>query len=273
MQTLKTLGILLILVLSFSLATAQSSSSASGTFDFCPDMTGSFDTEWEVDPVQENAVITDFFLYIGTSPGKSNYYRSLLLGSTIGGMITAGPPDCVCFQNTFGGGDLNPTDDTYYGGEVVLSTPTWALPVDGRDLYIRLWFRINGTWGNVNFVRPAFFLCTPPPPPTFAQSRLTSFGASATPMLPPTVNSLMPLTASSVFTWLAGVSPTNTRFLLFFGTSVGGAQYGRSDVLSSLTFTKTFTAAQIDPLAPPIFVRFWYRAGNGTWSFLDYMAP
>ncbi len=60
------------------------------------------------------AVVTEWWLYVGTSPGAADLYDSLSLGTR--------------------------TSDTVDG-----------LPTDGSTVHVRLWFRVNGAWPFTDF--------------------------------------------------------------------------------------------------------------------------
>jgi hypothetical protein len=268
MQTLKTLGVLLVLALSFSLPMAQSSTTASGYFYFCPDDDGCFYAEWMSDPLQADAVITDFYLYVGTAPGKSNYYRSSLLSAydyycdspdSLGTLKVLkacdddDDDDCYCYDEDYGIDDGNPSDCSYYGYEEGV-----GLPTDGRDVFVRLWFRINGTWSNVNFVRPTFFDCD-------------SIGT--TNIFDLTTTCYSQGTSSNTFEWDTG--PDFTQFMVFLGSSSAAIpNIGRSSVITTQpNSTASFTKVGGFPtsLGASVFVRIFHRASSSApWTFTDF---
>ena len=65
------------------------------------------------------SVVTEWWLYVGTSPGERDTYNSRSLGTA--------------------------TSDTVS-----------VLPTNGATLHVRLWFRVNGEWKGSNFTYTAF---------------------------------------------------------------------------------------------------------------------
>ena len=65
------------------------------------------------------SVVTEWWLYVGTSPGERDIYNSRSLGTA--------------------------TSDTVS-----------VLPTNGATLHVRLWFRVNGEWSGTNFTYTAF---------------------------------------------------------------------------------------------------------------------
>ncbi len=79
-------------------------------------LTGSTETfSW----ADGGSVVTEWWLYVGTSPGERDIYNSRSLGTA--------------------------TSDTVS-----------VLPINGATLHVRLWFRINGEWKGTNFTYTAF---------------------------------------------------------------------------------------------------------------------
>lgn len=65
------------------------------------------------------SVVTEWWLYVGTSPGERDIYNSKSLGTATSDTVT-------------------------------------VLPTNGATLYVRLWHRVNGEWSGTNFTYTAF---------------------------------------------------------------------------------------------------------------------
>ena len=146
------------------------------------------------------APVTEWWLYVGTSLGANDLHDSGSLGTQ-------------------------------------LSTTVTALPTDGSTLFVRLFFKISGTWlqADYQFTSATPALTTPTPGSSLA-------GDSAT------------------FAWTANGAPV-TEWWLYVGTSLGANDLHDSGSLGTQLST-TVTALPTD--GSTLFVRLFFKI-SGTW--------
>jgi hypothetical protein len=118
-----------------------------------------------------------------------------------------------------------------------------ALPTHGATIYVRLSYRINGTWQSTDYT----YTESPSAPAV-----LTS----------PTPGSVLG-TTNVVFSWTPGAGVT--VYDLYLGTTAGSANLYNS---ASVT-TTSVTVPTLPSKGATVYVRLWYRI-NGTWQFTDY---
>lgn len=119
-----------------------------------------------------------------------------------------------------------------------------GLPMDGRTIFVRLWYRTGGRWQFVDTQYIAFTAGTP---------NITS----------PEAGSI--LGGSIVtFEWTANGRHVS-QWWLYVGSSQGSYNIYDSGSLGTRLFG-TVTGLPVD--GRPVFVRLWYRTG-GTWKYTD----
>ena len=162
--------------------------------------------------------VDDWWLYAGSHPGASDLYSSGHLGSQT---------------------------------SVIVS----GLPTDGRAIYIRLWYRIGGTWH-------------------FVDEQLT-----AAMLLEPGMISPVPFSALAssevLFRWSANNQPVS-QWWLYIGSTPGARDLYNS---SDLGVSVTHHVSGLPTDGRILYVRLWYRIGE-LWQFVDqqltattYVAP
>ena len=130
-----------------------------------------------------------------------------------------------------------------------------GLPVDGRTVYVRLWYKLGGIWVSLDYTYKAA---------SSSGGGTGTGGGSTTPALSsPTLGSV--LSGASVdFSWSAnGVAVT--QWWLSVGKTVGGTDYLSQDQGSATS--KTVSGLPVD--GSTVYVRLWYKLG-GIWVSLDY---
>jgi len=153
--------------------------------------------------------VTEWWLHAGSAEGLLDYYDSRSLGTSTNTTVT-------------------------------------GLPVDSSTIYIRLWYKVGGTWLFVDSTYIAAGLVTLP--------EITS----------PTPESTF--TSSTVpFSWIDnGIGAT--EWWLYAGSAEGLLDYHDSGSLGA-SLNTTVTGLPED--GSIIYVRLWYKVA-GVWSFVDY---
>jgi glucose/arabinose dehydrogenase len=150
--------------------------------------------------------VTEWWLYAGSTPGGKDILDSGSLGSSL--------------------------------------SATLNMPVDGRPIHVRLWFRVQAQWRFRDFQYTA---------------------ASITPTITaPPPGSKLPGT-SVPFTWTAMGAPA-TEWWIYAGRAPGGREYLDSGSLG-LALQGNVTGLPGD--GSTVFIRLWYRIG-GLWRFSDF---
>ncbi len=136
----------------------------------------------------------------------------------------------------------------FYSGSLsagTLSITATNLPTDGRTLYVRLQYLVNGLWKALDYQYTAATilpeLVSPTPGSVLGGSTVT-------------------------FSWITNGVAVN-YWILRVGTSLGGNQLHYSGTLSGTTLSRT--VANLPTGGETIFVRLQYYV-NGTWKTLDY---
>jgi hypothetical protein len=159
------------------------------------------------------ASILEWWLYVGTTLGGVELYNSNSLGTQ-------------------------------------LSTTVSGLPTDGRQLFVRLWFRDASAW---RFVDVQYQACSGSCGSGGATPALTSPAPGST------------LTgASATFSWSANGASV-LEWWLYVGTTLGGAELYNSNSLGTQLST---TVSGIPTDGRQLFVRLWFRKASG-WDSLD----
>ena len=156
------------------------------------------------------AAVTEWWLYIGTSLGAKDIHDSGSLGTQ-------------------------------------LSTTVSGLPTDGSTLFVRLFFKISGTWQEADY---QFTAASPPsgnPALTTPTPGSTLAGDSAT------------------FAWTANGEAV-TEWWLYVGSSLGASDHHDSGSLGTQLSTNV-TGLPTD--GSTLFVRLFYRV-SGVWLEADY---
>lgn len=126
-----------------------------------------------------------------------------------------------------------------------LSRTVTGIPTDGRTIYVRLWFIINGAWSSIDYLYrtgaggnlPAQ-ITAPLPTSTFGSSSVT-------------------------FTWNSGTGVS--QYWLYLGNSLGA-----SDLLSTNTGTsQSVNVSGLPTDGRAIYLRLWSNIG-GVWYYIDY---
>ena len=148
---------------------------------------------------------SNFALWIGTSPDSKNLYTSGVLPSTI-------------------------------------TSRTVTIPADGAELYVSLYYELNGVWAYQSKV--------------FAEAQAPSLTA-------PTPST--PLSGSTTFTWSPGTGSSN--FALWIGTTAPDTKnLYTSGVVSNAVTSRTVT---IPANGAPLYVTLNYEV-DGIWSAKNY---
>lgn len=143
----------------------------------------------------------------------------------------------VYLGSSLGGADLYARD---HG--LTQSASVTGLPMDGRTLYLRLWWLRSGTWEFADFTFTAASGGGNP--------QITSPPAGAT------------LGTTQLFQWSAGIGVD--QYFLYVGSYIGGADIGYQNC--GLHRSATFTGLPAD--GRTLYVRLWWRRG-GVWEFAD----
>ncbi|HXV63088.1 MAG TPA: extracellular metalloproteinase [Vicinamibacteria bacterium] len=165
---------------------------------------------WQAHP--DGAPVVDWWLYVGTAQGSTNLFNSGPLGA----------------------------------GATTKSVS--GIPTDGRTIYVRLNYKMGGTWSFVDFVFTAANLGRP---------TITS----------PIPGSVLP-GASVNFTWASapsGQSPA--AWWLQVGSSPGAKNYLDSGNLGA---TQSLTVSGLPVNGSTIYVRLWYLV-NFKWEYSDFV--
>lgn len=127
----------------------------------------------------------------------------------------------------------------------VLSTVVNNLPIDGRTLYIRLWYYQSAAWQYIDYqanARPAGTpsIVTPAPNSTFSGNSVT-------------------------FTWIADGNAV-TNWWLYIGSAIGMRYIHDSGALGTATST---TVNGLPTNGQTVYVRLWYYKA-GAWLYTDH---
>jgi hypothetical protein len=170
-------------------------------------------------------------------------------GSTLGGSSAtftwsagAGPQAYVLKVGTLGVGSSN----VYSGSQTTgTSAAVSNIPTNGVWLYVRLSYKVNGTYSSIDYTYTEAGTMTPPKLTTPAPGS-TLGGSSAT------------------FTWSAGAGPQS------YALKVGTLGVGSSDVYNGNPTTSTSAAVSSIPTnGKTLYVRLAYEI-NGSWNHFDY---
>ena len=134
-----------------------------------------------------------------------------------------------------------------YGSPQVANTVTSEtvnIPLNGVQLYVRLWYVVNGAWDYTDYT-------------TFSEAQAPALTA-------PSASS--PLAGATRFTWSSGTG-TPSLYALWVGT----AGTGSHDVYGSPQLANTVTSetANIPQNGATLYVRLWYVV-SGAWDYTDY---
>ena len=155
----------------------------------------------------EGTQVAQWWLYVGSSLGGRDIYNSGSLGTRLFETVT-------------------------------------GLPVDGRAVFVRLWYRTGGQW-------------------QFVDTQYVAFTASSPSMTSPAAGTV--LGGSMVtFEWTANGHPVS-QWWLYVGSHQGGYNIYNSGSLGTRLF-EIVSGLPVD--GSTIFVRLWYRIA-GTWKFVD----
>jgi hypothetical protein len=157
------------------------------------------------------------------NPGSDAQYYFLMIGNWLGG-------------NTLFSANMG-TQTT---------VQVYGLPVDGRDIYVRLWSFIGGAWQSSDYGFKAAGGSLP----------------ARAEMLTPTPGATLP-TGTVNFQWSAGSAVQ--RYHLFIGEWPGGNTLYSADQGSSLAAN----VAGLPQDGRPIYLRLWSLL-DGVWQFNDY---
>jgi hypothetical protein len=116
------------------------------------------------------------------------------------------------------------------------------LPTDGSTVFIRLWYKVGGTWQSVD------------------EKYSTSGNPSIVSPLPGSELS----GASEVLQWQSN-NTTVDAWWVYAGSSLGSASYYSSGNLGSAT-GNTVTGLPTD--GSPVYIRLWYKKG-AEWLYVD----
>ncbi|HVF62701.1 MAG TPA: hypothetical protein VNE58_01745 [Casimicrobiaceae bacterium] len=153
--------------------------------------------------------VTEWWLYVGSTVGGTNYHDSGSLGTSQSRTVN-------------------------------------GLPTNGTPVWVRLWFKVNGTWQSSDF-------------------QYTAAGASSTPtMTSPPSGSVLP-GATTTFNWVANGAAV-AEWWLYVGSAVGANNYHDS---GSLGTALSRTVNGLPTNDTPVFVRLWYKVG-GSWQSVDF---
>jgi extracellular elastinolytic metalloproteinase len=142
--------------------------------------------------------------------------------------------------SSFGGYDL------FNSGSIgtITSVALTALPTDARTLYVRLWYRVSGTWKVIDTTYTAADLsptmASPPPGAVLSGANVT-------------------------FSWTSNGAPV-TQWRLYLGTTLGGYNLFSSGIVT----TTSALATNLPTNGATIHARLWSKIGN-TWSFEDFL--
>ena len=159
-----------------------------------------------------NTPVTEWWLYVGSSKGRGDLYDSGSVGAS-------------------------------------LATTVSDLPIDGRTVHVRLWYR-NGseTWQSSDFqytaatrAEGAPLMNVPDPGDTLSSS-------------------------TEVFKWTADGAPVN-NWWLYVGSATGGKDVFDSGPLGGVS-SKTVSGLPTDGRV--LHVRLWYRNGGASWQYADF---
>jgi hypothetical protein len=170
-------------------------------------------------------------------------------GSTLSGSIVtfnwsagAGPSAYSLRVGTTGVG----ASDVYNGATITsLSTAVSGIPTNGATLYVRLSYKVAGTWKGIDYTYVEAGSPTPP--------AITNPAPGST------------LSGSSVtFNWSAGAGPSAYQL------RVGATGVGASDIYNGATTTSLNTAVSGIPTnGATVYVRLLYKVAT-TWKVIDY---
>ena len=128
-----------------------------------------------------------------------------------------------------------------------LSTEVAGLPLDGRTVPFRLWYRIAEVWEYSDFVYRAANVNAPGRPTLTAPSPGSTLSGSF-----------------ALFQWTSNGLPVQW-WRLYVGSRLGASDYFRAGLPGSRTEAMV---TNLPTDGRTIFVRLWYLAG-GTWKFFD----
>jgi hypothetical protein len=152
--------------------------------------------------------VAQWWLYVGTSQGRDDLYNSGSLGTRL-------------FETVPG------------------------FPVDGSQVFLRLWYRRSGNW-------------------EFEDVQYTAATRSDPALTVPTPDSTL-AGATVTFVWTANSQPVS-QWGLYVGSRQGANDYYDSGSLGT-HLSETVTGLPTD--GSVVFVRLWYRIG-GSWQLNDY---
>ena len=208
-------------------------------------------------PLNGNPVYVRLWWRIGGTWSSTDYTYQTSAGGgdpaitspTPGSTLTASP---VPFQWSAGSGvaeyhlyvgTTSGGKDIYDQSQGTDTSVSVSVPLNGNPVYVRLWWRIGGTWSSTDYTYQ------------------TSAGGGDPAITSPTPGST--LTASPVpFQWSAGSGVA--EYHLYVGTTSGG-----KDIYDQSQGTDTSVSVSVPLNGNPVYVRLWWRIG-GTWSSTDY---
>ena len=128
-----------------------------------------------------------------------------------------------------------------------LSTTVSALPTDGRALFVRLWFYVDGNWESADFQYTAATIVATPPALTSPAPGSTLDSATVT------------------LNWTPNGTAV-TRWWVYVGSNLGDHDLHDSGNLGT-DLSTTVSALPTDGRA--LFVRLWFYV-DGNWEFADF---
>ncbi len=160
----------------------------------------------------DGAAVTEWALWAGSSQGTSDLFDSGLLNAA------------------------------------TLSTTLAGLPTDGRSVWLRLRYRIGGSWSFWDAQYTASTQGVPVTPAILSPSPGSALGASTV-----------------TFSWNA-YGAAVTEWWLWVGTDPGGSDLWDSGALGA---SLSATVSGLPTSGDPIHVRLWFRVA-GLWEFADF---
>ena len=132
-------------------------------------------------------------------------------------------------------------------GDTTTTTVT-GLPTNGRDVWIRLWYRVGGV-GSWLYIDEVF----------------TATGSG--PSIDSSSGNNQLTSPNDTFSW-SDPNGTVTAWWLYVGSSVGGNDYEDSGNLNVATDYTTLEG-NLPTGSLPVYVRLWFKLENGDWEYID----
>jgi hypothetical protein len=152
-----------------------------------------------------------------------------------------------------------------------------GLPTNGSTVYVRLWWKVSGSWRSQDHTytagsggapsptpvpTPAPSTAPPPPTPSPTPAPTPTPLPGAPALTSPTPGSV--LGGSSVsFQWSAASGAQ--EYALWVGSTKGGAQY----FMKTLGLSRSAAVSGLPSNGSTVYVRLWWKV-NGAWKSFDY---